>query len=104
LTCDGPNSYVTILLTFLQTVLRKPEGLVALERAIPWTDLAAFLSQGPRASSSWAQIEKLSQSNILLEDWSIRGMAWHGCLFESGFWDRNDDQLIEMEMLDASRS
>src|SRR6266849_7568747 len=59
-TRDGPNSYVTIILTFLQTVLRKPEGLASLERAIPWTDLAAFLSQGPRAPSSWAQIEKLS--------------------------------------------
>jgi protein SMG6 len=103
-TRDGPNSYVTILLTFLQTILRKPEGLASLERAIPWTDLAAFLSQGPRASSSWAQIEKLSQSSILSEDWAIRGMAWHGRLFERGFWDGNEDQLMEMEMLDARNS
>jgi hypothetical protein len=103
-TRDGPNSYVTILLTFLQTVLRKPEGLASLERAIPWTDLAAFLSQGPRASPSRAQAEKLSQSSILLEDWAIRGMAWHGRLFERGFWDGNDDQLMEMEMLEARKS
>jgi len=103
-TRDGPNSYVTILLTFLQTVLRKPEGLASLERAIPWTDLAAFLSQGPRASSSRAQAEKLSQSSILLEDWAIRGMSWHGRLFERGFWDGNEDQLMEMEMLDARNS
>jgi protein SMG6 len=103
-TRDGPNPYVTILLTFLQTVIRKPEGLASLERAIPWTDLAAFLSQGPRAPSSWAQIEKLSQSSILLEDWAIRGMAWHGHLFERGFWDGNEEQLMEMEMLDARNS
>jgi protein SMG6 len=103
-TRDGPNSYVTILLTFLQTVLRKPEGLASLKRAIPWTDLAAFLSQGPRASSSWVQIEKLSQSSILLEDWAIRRMAWHGRLFKCGFWDSNEDQLMEMEMLDARNS
>jgi protein SMG6 len=103
-TRDGPNSYVTILLTFLQTVLRKPEGLASLERAIPWTDLARFLSQGPRASSSWTQAEKLSQSSILLEDWAIRGMAWHGRLFERGFWDGKEDQLMEMEMLDARNS
>ena len=103
-TRDGPNSYVTILLTFLQTVLRKPEGLASLERAIPWTDVAAFLSQGPRASSSWAQTDKLNQSGILLEDWAIRGMSWHGRLFERGFWDGNEDQLIEMDMLDAGNS
>jgi hypothetical protein len=68
---DGQNQYVTILLTFLQTVPRKPEGLASIERAIPWTELAAFLSQGPRAPSSWTQVEKLSQSSILLEDWAI---------------------------------
>ena len=31
-------------------------------------------------------------------------MAWHGRLFERGFWDGNDDQLMEMEMLDAHNS
>ena len=39
-TWDVPNSYVTILLMFLQTVVRHPQGLSALERAIPWADLA----------------------------------------------------------------
>jgi hypothetical protein len=46
-TRDGPNPYITILLTFLQSVLWKPEGLASLERAILWTESAAFLSQGP---------------------------------------------------------
>ena len=63
--CDGPNSYVTIILTFLQTVLQHPEGLAALERAIPWSDLAAFLGRGPRVSSNYTQSEKLSKSSIL---------------------------------------
>jgi hypothetical protein len=36
-----------------------------------------------------------------LEDWAIRGTAWHGRLFERGYWESNDDQLMEMEMLDA---
>jgi hypothetical protein len=100
-TRDGPNPYVTVLLTFLQTVLRIPECLAALERAIPWSDLAAFLSKGPRVSSSSAQSDKLGQNSILLEDWAIRGMAWHGRLFQRGYWDGNDDQQMEMEMLDA---
>lgn len=50
-TRDHPNSYVMIPLTFLQMVLQQPEGLAALERAIPWADLAAFLGRGPRLSS-----------------------------------------------------
>jgi len=49
-TRDSPNPYVTILLTFLQSVLRKPEGLASLER-----------------------------------------------LFEHGFWDGNENRLMEMD-------
>jgi hypothetical protein len=101
---DRPNAYVTVILTFLQTVFRNPEGLAALERAIPWTDLAAFLSLGPRVSSKSSQSDKLSQKCILMEDWAIRGMAWYGRLFERGYWDGNDDQLMEMEMLDGCNS
>ena len=42
------NSYVTILLMFLQTILRHPEGLSALKRAISWADLAAFIHHNTR--------------------------------------------------------
>ena len=31
-------------------------------------------------------------------------MAWHGHLFKHGFCDRNNDQLMELEMLDMSNS
>ena len=100
-TRDGPNSYVTILLTFLQTVLRHPEGLATFERAIPWADLATFLAQGPQVSSNYTQFEKLSKSSIPPEDWALRGMVWPGRLFERGFWDGGEGQLMEVEMLDA---
>lgn len=100
-TRDGPNPYVTIILTFLQTILRHPGALASLERAIPWTELAAFLSRGPRVSSNHTQSDKLGKSSILTEDWAIRGMGWHGRIFERGSWDGNDGQLMEMEMLDA---
>jgi hypothetical protein len=43
-TQDVLNPYVTILLMLLQTILQHPEGLSALERAIPWSDLATFLT------------------------------------------------------------
>jgi protein SMG6 len=101
---DTPNSYVTIILTFLQTVLQHSQGVAALERAIPWSDLATFVRRGPRVSSSYMQSEKLSKSSIMSEDWAIRGMVWPGRLFERGFWDCGEDHLMEMEMLDARDS
>jgi protein SMG6 len=101
---DGPNSYVTTILTFLQTVLQHPEGLAMFERTIPWSDLAAFLGRGPRVSSNYTLSDKLSKSSILSEDWAIRGMLWPGRLFERGFWDCGEGHLMEMEMLDARDS
>ncbi|KAH9028113.1 hypothetical protein EDB85DRAFT_2074672 [Lactarius pseudohatsudake] len=100
-TRDVPNPYVTILLMFLQTILRHPEGLSALERAIPWTDLAAFLTRAPHVHSTHLQNDKLDKNSVLLEDWAMRGMAWVGRVFERGCWEGNDNRLMEMEMLDA---
>ncbi|KAH9171504.1 hypothetical protein EDB89DRAFT_1108247 [Lactarius sanguifluus] len=100
-TRDVPNPYVTILLMFLQTILRHPEGLSALERAIPWTDLAAFLTRAPHVQSAHLQNDKLDKNSVLLEDWAMRGMAWVGRVFERGCWEGNDSRLMEMEMLDA---
>lgn len=31
----------------------------------------------------------------------MRGMVWSGRLFERGFWDGGEGQLMEMEILDA---
>src|SRR6266566_7716208 len=67
-------------------------------------DLATFLSQGPRASSSWAQVEKLNQSSILLEDWAIHRMSWHGRLFERGSWNGKKDQLVKVKILNTHNS
>ena len=100
-TRDSPNSYVTFLLTFLQTVLRHPEGLAMFECTIPWVDFATFLGRGPRVSSDYTQSEKLSTSSILPEDWAMRGMVWPGRLLEHGFWDGSEGQLMELEMLDV---
>ncbi|KAI9433991.1 hypothetical protein H4582DRAFT_1983834 [Lactarius indigo] len=89
-TRDVPNPYVTILLMFLQTILRHPEGLSALERAIPWGDLAAFLTRAPHVTSVHLQNDKLDKNSVLLEDWAMRGMAWVGRVFERGCWEGND--------------
>ena len=86
-----------ILLMFLQTVLRHPEGLAIFERAIPWADLATFLGRGPRVSSNHTQSEKLSKSGILPGNWAMLGMVWPGQLFEGGFRDGGEGQLMEVE-------
>ena len=86
---------------FLQTVLWHPEGLATFERTIPWADLATFLGQGPRVSSNHTQSEKLSKSGILPGNWAMLGMVWPGQLFEGGFRDGGEGQLMEVEMLDA---
>ena len=99
-TRDVPNPYVTIVLMFLQTIVRHPDGLSALERAIPWADLAAFLTRAPHVSPTHLQSDKLDKRSVLLEDWALRGMAWVGRVFERGSWDGNEGRLMEMEMLD----
>ncbi|KAI0262907.1 hypothetical protein BC834DRAFT_889594 [Gloeopeniophorella convolvens] len=97
-----PNPYITVILTFMQTILRHPEGLATLERAIPWAELAAFYKRAPHVSSKYTQSDKLGSRSVLLEDWAVRGMAWSGRhVFERGFWDGCGGRLMEMEMLDA---
>jgi protein SMG6 len=100
-TRDVPNPYVTILLMFLQTIVRHPEGLSALERAIPWADLAVFLTRAPHVPPTHLQSDKLDKRSVLSEDWAIRGMGWVGrVVFERGCWDGSEGRLMEMEMLD----
>ena len=99
-TRDVPNSYVTILLMFLQTIVRHPEGLSALERAIPWADLAMFLARAQHVPPTHLHSDKLDKRSVLLEDWAMRGMAWVGRVFERGCWEGSEGRLMEMEMLD----
>ncbi|KAJ6474304.1 hypothetical protein C8R45DRAFT_1160587 [Mycena sanguinolenta] len=41
------NPYLTVILTFLATVLKHPQTLDAMERSVPWDDLAAFFARIP---------------------------------------------------------
>ena len=44
------NPYNTVILTFLATVLREPSARSALERAIPWEELAARMLRVTRVT------------------------------------------------------
>ena len=108
------NPYNTVILTFLATVLREPSARSALERAIPWEELATFLTNIPRRDILREHQKVSAESGLLLtggckplpEDWCIRGMGWGGKkVFERGFWNKDADAAgeernIEVEVLD----
>ena len=88
---------------FLRTILWQPEGLppLRLERAIPWADLAAFLTRAPHVPSNHLQNDKLDKNNVLLEDWAMRGMAWVWRVFERRSREGNEGRLMDMDACDA---
>ncbi|EPQ58457.1 hypothetical protein GLOTRDRAFT_72892 [Gloeophyllum trabeum ATCC 11539] len=102
------NPYITIILTFLATLLRHETIRNLLERALPWEDLATFYSRSVptnmthEESSRWAMLT--SSCRPLPEDWCIRGMEWVGRkVFERGFWlkiPESDAKHVELEVLE----
>ena len=113
------NPYLTVLLTFLATVLKHRPTLESLERSIPWADLASFfatvprkimISQGlmvspnhnsPRNVERWIMLTSGSPSP-LPEDWCLRGMEWVGRkVFERGFWKSGEDKKAELDVLET---
>ncbi|OCH95657.1 hypothetical protein OBBRIDRAFT_767535 [Obba rivulosa] len=110
------NPYITITLTFLATVLKDRQALRALERAIPWQELAEFLNTIPRRVTSREHQKEQSDGGMMLtsgskplaEDWCLRGLGWGAKkIYEHGFWDREranastDEYNVEVEVLDS---
>ena len=112
------NPYLTIILTFLATVLKHRPTLETLERSIPWADLASFfatvprkimISQGlmvspkhnnPRHVERWIMLTS-GCAPPLPEDWCLRGMEWVGRkVFERGFWKSGEERKAELEVLE----
>jgi protein SMG6 len=106
------NPYITILLTFVTTILKQPGVLPILERSFPWDDLITFLR-----TSSRRQLQKEVDSQAKLtsgcaplpEDWCLRGMGWVGRrVYEHGFWPRGASSssgvTSEMDVLVASEN
>ncbi|KAF9483772.1 hypothetical protein BDN70DRAFT_904058 [Pholiota conissans] len=117
------NPYLTILLTFLSTVLKHAPTLSVLERSIPWGELATFFATIPRrimigqglmsppgappyvargnVTERWAMLTS-SCPPPLPEDWCLRGMEWVGRrIYERGFWKGGDERTAELEVLSA---
>lgn len=103
------NPYLTVLFTFLSTVLRHPPTLAALERHIPWQDLTHFLPSVPRSimAAQGLQTTQSGERWIMLtsnaapplpEDWCLRGMEWIGRkVYERGFWRVAEERKPELQ-------
>ncbi|TEB34904.1 hypothetical protein FA13DRAFT_1788526 [Coprinellus micaceus] len=112
------NPYLTVLLTFLSTILKQTADLNVLKRAIPWQELATLFgtipqrvmaSQGllhptaPSVSSDcWAMLTS-GVAPPFSEDWCKRGVEWVGCKgFERGYWKSGDNREAELEVLEQN--
>ena len=105
------NPYLTILLTFLATMLKHAATLELLEKSVPWEPLSRFLATIPRnvvASQTqgrvqgerWAMLTS-GCAPALSEDWCLRGMEWVGRrVYERGFWKTGEERKPEIEVLD----
>jgi protein SMG6 len=112
------NPYLTVILTFLSTVLRHPPTLAMMERSIPWEELVGFFATVPRGimssqglsgevakketSDRWAMLTSGS-APPLPEDWCLRGMEWVGRkVFERGYWKSGEERRAESEVLEET--
>ena len=115
------NPYLTVLLTFLATVLKHKPTLDVMERSIPWADLASFfatiprkimISQGLMSHPDRPNSHRNQERWVMLtsgcpppldEDWCMRGMEWVGRkVFERGFWKSGEERKAELEVLQKS--
>ncbi|KAI0085483.1 hypothetical protein BDY19DRAFT_966394 [Irpex rosettiformis] len=101
------NPYITVMMTFLSTMLKDRIAERALARAIPWEEVARFYTTIPRRVIQEASKEvKLVSTGCdpLPEDWCLRGMGWGGKnVYERGFWKRavnGEDKNYETDILD----
>jgi len=113
------NPYLIVLLTFLTTVLKNSPTLRALERSVPWEELAVFFAKIPRGvmirQGLFAAPEKKDKelegtrwtmltsgcAPPLPEDWCMRGMEWVGrSVFHPGYWGGGEERRTEIEVLE----
>lgn len=107
---DTLNPYITIILTFVSTVI-KSDHWPTFERVIPWSELAIFLSSVPRSIIKLSDETAGSREPSIIttgcaplpEDACLRGMAWGGRkIYERGFWSRAaDGRTNEAAVLDV---
>ncbi|KAF7340962.1 PINc domain-containing protein [Mycena sanguinolenta] len=110
------NPYLTVVLTFLATVLQYPQALAAMESSVPWNDLAAFFTRIPphiMVDRGLSEEEKSSENRwvmltgsapLLPEDWCLQGLEWVSWnkVYSFELWKGGGDQQSEIEVLNPS--
>jgi len=91
--------YLTMLLTFLSTILKEPSALRLLEKFLPWETLSALSSVSPKdVSLVLPPPAKINAEAPLPEDWGLRGMTWVGRrVYERGFWKPRSDTSPDLQ-------
>jgi len=112
------NPYLTVILTFLATLVKHRSVLTLMERSVPWEEIAGFLSgvprkvmisqglvvegggnAGGRTGEQWVMLTT-GCAPPLPEDWCMRGMEWVGRrVFERGYWKSGEETKAEMDVL-----
>ncbi|KIY65771.1 hypothetical protein CYLTODRAFT_412325, partial [Cylindrobasidium torrendii FP15055 ss-10] len=107
------NPYLTVVLTFLSTILKHTGSREILECLIPWDALAAFFATVPRTVMSSQHLDQVMPADArrwdmitsgcappLPEDWCLRGMEWVGRkVFKRGYWRSGLEKKVEQEVL-----
>ncbi|KAG9124580.1 hypothetical protein FRC07_011057 [Ceratobasidium sp. 392] len=106
----GPqyNPFLTIALTFLATLVRTPSVRSAIERHVPWAQLAAFSAYIVKRRAAGAEVSAGAKGRLVLnaagplpEDWCVRGTEWVRRVYPHGFW-RANRWSGEGDVLDAA--
>jgi protein SMG6 len=109
------NPHLTVVLTFLTTLLKHPAMLAVLKQSIPWAKLAMFFTIIPRSIVISQGLDKPGKRErwIMLmtgcvpplsEDWCLCRMEWVGQrVFERGYWKGGEEKSKEVEVLDARK-
>jgi protein SMG6 len=66
-----PNAYITVILTFLATLLKHPGALAVMEKMVPWDKLATLMRGAPSRvlKREDGASDKLGRRAALPEDW-----------------------------------
>ncbi|KAJ3767486.1 hypothetical protein FB446DRAFT_327400 [Lentinula raphanica] len=104
------NPYLTMLLTFLATMLKNQNAKALLERSIPWDELAALFALVPQDNMRREYLSALNteeerllanDTNALPEDWCLRGLEWVSRnVYPHKFWKASEgSEMAEIEIL-----
>ncbi|KAJ1308554.1 hypothetical protein OPQ81_004254 [Rhizoctonia solani] len=101
------NPFLTVGLTFLASVITVPAVRAAVERHVPWAQLAAFAAHIVKRRAANAEVSAGAkgrlvsiQGGALPEDWCVRGTVWVRRMYMQGFW-RAGRWSGEGDILDA---